>query len=265
MMECLWARVSASDFPALLKASRGVAVIPLGVLETHGPHLPVGTDALAVDEAMRRLAKRETVAILPTLYYSVISGAPAGSGGIHIDQDLVYRLLENICDEVARHGFNKICLAHGHGCYLAAIFPARMLEKCKDYVIYSIPAYAGRYKEMAQLSGAVSYGHACEVETSMVMASGEGLVHLEKMKTKAFPVRPFPDIGVASVPVRWAMQYPDLCVGEPHAATPEKGERFMTMWVDGLVDTLRKIKKDTTVPAAYQAVIRRYRSRPKGT
>lgn len=263
MMECLWARVSAGDFPALLKASQGVAVIPLGVLETHGPHLPVGTDALAIDEAMRRLAKRETVAILPTLYYSVISGAPAGSGGIHIDQDLVYRLLENICDEVARNGFTKICLAHGHGCYLGAIFPARMLEQCKDYVVYNIPAYAGRFKEMAQGAGAASYGHACEVETSMVMASGKGLVHLEKMKKKAFPVRPLPDIGVATVPVRWAMQYPDLCVGEPHAATPEKGERFMTMWVDGLVDTLRKIKKDTTVPAAYKAVIRRYRGLPK--
>lgn len=260
MIECLWARVCASDFPSLLKASKGVAVIPLGVLETHGPHLPVGTDGLAIDEAMRRLAKRETAAILPTLYYSVIPGAPAGSGGIHIDQDLVYRLLENICDEVARNGFTKICLAHGHGCFLGAVFPARMLEKCKEYVIYNIPAYAGRFKEMAQLSGAKSYGHACEVETSMLMASGEGLVHLDKMKKKAFPERSLPDIGVASVPVRWAMQYPELCVGEPHAASKEKGETFMDMWVDGLIDTIRKIKEDQTVPAAYQAVVRRYRN-----
>lgn len=262
-MECFWARVSAGDFPKLRKASKGVAVLPLGCLETHGPHLPLGTDGLAVDEAMRRLAQRETVAILPTLYYNVVTGAPAGTGGVHIKQDVMFMLLENICDEAARNGFTKICLANGHGCYIGSIFPVRILEAGKDYTIYNIPAYAGKFKEMAQMDQSAHYGHACSVETSMVMASAEGLVHLEKMKKKSFPINRVPDIGVATVPVRWAMQYPELCVGEPHSASRKKGETYMNMWVDELVATLRKIKRDQTVPAAFQRVIRNHRALPQ--
>lgn len=254
-MECFWARVGVDDFPKLRKASEGVAVLPLGSLESHGPHLPLGSDGLAVDEAMRRLAQKETVAILPTLYYSVVTGAPAGTGGVHIKQDVVFMLLENICDEAARNGFSKICLANGHGCYLGAIFPIRILEAGKPYMIYNISPYAGKFKEMAQMDGAEHYGHACSVETSMVMASGEGLVHLEKMKKKSFPINSLPDIGVATVPVSWPMRYPEGCVGEPHEASKEKGETYMNMWVDELVTTLRKIKRDRTVPAAFKRVI----------
>ena len=264
-MECEWIRTSEHDLEHLRKASKGVAVIPLACIETHGPHLPLGSDPLALDKVIERVVAMETVAVLPTLSYATVFGSVAGSGGISLHPDLAVRLLENICDEVYRNGFEKIVLLQGHGgnFHFGMPFLVRMIELGKQYALYSIPVYAGKSEDIRALRESSSGGHACELETSVMMATDESLVNLGKMKKEAFISRPGPDVGAAQTPVFWHVRHPEMCVGEPHKATREKGEKALDLWAEGIAEILRKIKRDKMVAPAMRKIAREHKRQPK--
>ena len=257
-MECYWIRTSEADLPALRKAAKGVALIPLACIETHGPHLPVGSDVLQIDAVLERVARQEPVAILPTLSYATAFGQPAGAGGISVHPDVAVRLLENICDEVYRNGFSKIVLVQGHGgnFHFGMSFLIRMVELGKTFGLYSIPVMAGKHADIRALRETDSGGHACEIETSCLMAVDEALVDLSKMRKKAFARGSGPDVGCAQTPVFWHAQNPELCVGEPHAARRDKGDKVLGLWAQGIVETVRKIKKDRVVIPAMKKIVR---------
>jgi len=250
-MECHWIRNSEYDLKALRRASGGVAVLPLASIESHGPHLPLGSDILCAQHLLDRIAAQVTVAILPVLTYSYVAEARMLPGAVHIPSDLLLDHVEAICDEVHRNGFDKVVLLHCHGGNVAlhAMFTKRMLERGKPYALYSIPVFgtAGpAIREMAETEG----GHACELETSMNMVAAPELVNLERLGKKTFPTQPAPDVDNALTPVDWTSRHPEMAVGEPQRAAPEKGERAFAKWAEAVAATLRKIKRDRKTLAA---------------
>lgn len=246
-MEYYWIRNTEKSLAALRRATCGVAVIPLGSIESHGPHLPLGADPLNIEHVMERVLKKVKVAVLPTLTYSFIASARMRPGAIHIPSALVMDYVEQICNEIARNGFRKIALIHGHGGnpYLDSAFTRRMLEKAKTYAVYSVPVFAGRGREMLEFCETDDLGHACEMETSLNLVACPELVDWKALGRKTFPSQPGPDVGCAVTPVDWVARHPEMAVGYPQRATAEKGEAMVRLWADGIVDCLRRIRKDT--------------------
>ena len=246
MTECYWIRNTEATLPKLRKASQGVALIPLGSIESHGPHLPLGCDPIKTDNLVRHVVARETVAVLPTLPYTFVASARVLPGALHVRSDLLMDYVEQICDEINRNGFTKIILLHGHGGNpaLHEMFCRRMLEREKPYAVYSISAQAGRWDEMYKAGGESTWGHACEWETSMALMACPELVNLKALGKRTFPNAPSPDVGTALTPVDWIAAHPDMCVGVPQLGSRAKGEKWLAMAVEGVVAHIRKIKKD---------------------
>jgi len=253
-MECHWIRNAECDLAALRDASDGVAVLPLASIESHGPHLPLGSDILCARDLVKRIVAEETVAVLPVLPYSWVAEARMRPGAVHVPSDHLIPQVEAICDEIHRNGFGKVVLlqCHGGNVALHQMMVKRMLERRKPYAVYSIGVFANIPVEMKDVLDSEQYGHACEMETSMNLVAAPELVHLERLGERTFPSQERPDVGDVLTPVDWTATHPQMAVGEPQKATPEKGERIMAAWAEGVVDTLRRIKRDEIVPAAME-------------
>lgn len=256
-MNCYWIQNTETTFVDLRQASQGVAVLPLASIESHGPHLPLGSDPLCIEFLVGRVIEQETVAVLPTLIYSSVIEAKMLPGAICINTETLMALVENICDEVYRNGFDKIVLLHGHGgnTALHEAFMKLVLEKQKPYVVYSLPVLAGQWEKIQPLLETKETGHACEFETSLNMAAHPELVRLDLLGEKTFPTQPSPQVGSTLTPVEWTARHPEMAVGEPQMATAEKGAQIAELWLAGILHDLRRIKQDTLTREAMQAYI----------
>ena len=261
-MECYWNRNTETTLAKLRNASNGVAVIPLASIESHGPHLPLGSDTHCIEYIIGLVVRNETVAILPTVQYSYAAEARALPGTIHIRSDLLMEVIENVCDEIHRNGFDKIVLLHGHGgnVFLGEAFVRRMHEREKPYAVYSIPVFPEIGEDIAALMESPHRGHACELETSLDMVACPELVNLKAIGKKTFPPHPKPQVGAAITPVDWISQHPEMAVGEPQKATRQKGEKIAKLWADSIIKHLQLIKRDRIVPRTVKSYARRAHS-----
>jgi len=257
-MNCRWLECSEHDIAALRKASHGVAILPLGSIESHGPHLPLGNDTLCANHLLRLILAREAVAVLPTLTYSYVAESRPLPGAIHIRSHVLMDLVEAICDEVYRNGFGKIVLLHAHGgnTALHTMFLQRTLEREKPYAVYSVPVFGSKWGDIRKLIETKEFGHACEMETSLSLVAIPELVNLKRLGKKTFPTHARPKVGAAATPVDWGTAHPEMAVGQPQKATKEKGERIFALWADEVVGILRQIKRDKLTPSAMRAYAR---------
>src|ERR1700682_6786103 len=99
-----WEELSAADFRRAIEQSKGTCVLPFGILEKHGPHLPLGTDLLNVRYVSEHAAQQEFVVIFPDYYAGQIFEARHEPGTIAYSGDLQLRLLQENTDEMARNG-----------------------------------------------------------------------------------------------------------------------------------------------------------------
>jgi creatinine amidohydrolase len=120
----LWENLREEEFEEAVKKSGGLCVMVLGCLEKHGQHLPVGTDSLKGDGIVKEAAKLEDVVIFPTtMWLGNVMGAHSlpdperlsKHGFIGISSNTLLTVLEELCDEIARNGFNKILILNSHG------------------------------------------------------------------------------------------------------------------------------------------------------
>jgi creatinine amidohydrolase len=112
-----WRELSTTDFAGLDRAKTPV-VLPIGSIEQHGPHLPVGTDTLiveaVVDGVMQQLADLDCL-FLPTLWVSKSNEHSAFAGTVSLSREALCRIVEDIAGSVARAGFHKLVFMNGHG------------------------------------------------------------------------------------------------------------------------------------------------------
>lgn len=253
-IDCYWNRNTDATLPVLCQLSGRVAVIPLASIESHGPHLPLGSDTFCIEHVLKRVTELEVVALLPTLQYSYVADARMLPGAIHIRTDLLSDLVENICDEVGRNGFDKVVLLQGHGgnVTLDQGFMRRMLERDKNYLVYSIPVFAGRGEDVMKLMKSRELGHACEFETSLNLAACPELVNLKALRNhRHFRTHPTPAIGASRIPVDWVAAHPKMAVGFPALATVEKGRQTAELWAQAIATAIRQIKADKLGPRVW--------------
>ena len=133
-----WEELTAPDFVKAVEKSAGTCVIPLGILEKHGPHLPLGTDLISVRETALRAAEKEFTIIFPPFYFGQIYEARQQPGTVAYSPQTVLTVLQETCDELHRNGIEKIILVNGHGgnSSLLPYFCQIQLEKQKEYAVY---------------------------------------------------------------------------------------------------------------------------------
>src|SRR4030088_994293 len=133
-----WEELSAADFRRAVEQSKGTCILPFGILEKHGPHLPLGTDLSNVRYAALHGAEKEYAVVFPEYYFGQIFEAKHEPGTIAYSRDLQLRLLQETTDEMARNGWKKSLIDNGHGGneILLPYFGQSQLEKRRDYVVY---------------------------------------------------------------------------------------------------------------------------------
>src|SRR6267378_5064149 len=133
-----WEELTAADFRQAILQSKGTCLLPFGILEKHGPHLPLGTDLLNVRYASLHAAEQEYAVVFPEYYFGQIFEAKHEPGTVAYSMELQLRLLQETTDEMARNGCKKIIIVNGHGGNnsLLPYFAQAQMASPRDYVVY---------------------------------------------------------------------------------------------------------------------------------
>lgn len=246
-----WEHLTYPDFERAVQTCAGVGIVPVGVIEPHGAHLPLGTDTTTAHWIACRAAEREAAIVFPAYPWGINHEGAHLPGSVVVRRDLLFQLLQNVCDEMARHGLKKIVLTSGHGGnrHFLPLFVQTLVEQERDYVVYygSPP----RSVDAADVLETDETGHACERETSTSL-----VIEPEHVKMDAVPEpftnrrdnAPVKEVGAYS-PVDWYAMYPNMYVGDASKATAAKGEILLEDSVASLAKLLTAVKADTVTPA----------------
>ena len=176
-----WEELTAADFREAIQISKGTCLLPFGILEKHGPHLPLGTDLLNVRHASLQAAQREYAVVFPQYYFGQIFEAKHEPGTVAYSMDLQLKVLQETTDEMARNGCKKIVIVNGHGGneHLLPFFAQAQLDRPRDYVVYVLDGERSRPGGPPKKSTGIDY-HAGENETSSTMVSRPDLRELAR-------------------------------------------------------------------------------------
>lgn len=244
-----WEELTASDFREGIRRSQGTCLLPFGILEKHGPHLPLGTDLLDVRYAALHAAEQEYAVVFPEYYFGQIAEARHEPGTMAYSRSLQLALLQETTDEMARNGCKKVLIVNGHGGNdsLIPYFAQTQLDKPHDYVVYFFdertPDKGGPPRKTSMDM------HAGEGETSKMMVSRPDTVHLDRAtkESGADQARQKlpPDVYTG---IWWYTRFPNHYSGDGSVATKELGEYQMNWWIDAMVKAIRAVKDDDVSP-----------------
>ncbi len=247
-----WAELTAPDFIKAVEKSAGLCLIPIGVFEKHGPHLPLGTDLIDVREIALRAAKKEYALVFPEYYFSQILEAKHQPGTIAYSPKLIWNVLQETCDELSRNGIKKIVLVNGHGGNNSFLpfFCLAQLEKQRDYcvVLFSPQTDSKVAEKVKKLRETTTGGHAGETETSMMQVSRPDLVHIDRAKEQSGQdLARLKHIPTNFTGIFWYAQFPNHYAGDGSYAKPELGELLINSQAEQLVELIKILKKDDTI------------------
>jgi creatinine amidohydrolase len=246
-----WDELTASDWPKALTASNKTCILPIGILEKHGPHVPIGSDLIQVREWAARATKKEYAVVFPDYFYGQINEARHQPGTFALPERVVWDLLESTCDEIARNGFKRILIINGHGGnpQLIRYFIQTRLEKQRDYAVYffepnSDSAYMKQMKALHQ-SDMANDQHAGERETSSLLYLRPDLVKMDSATNESGANQHRLNIPNVYTAIWWYADFPNHYAGEGAKATKVLGQLVTDHFVGQLVTALKDVKADT--------------------
>jgi len=241
-----WEELTAADFRQGIQQAKGTCLLPFGILEKHGPHLPLGTDLINARYAALQAAGQEYVIVFPEYYFGQIFEAKHEPGTVAYSADLQLRLLQETTDEMARNGCKKVMIVNGHGGneHLLPFFAQSQLNSFHDYVVYVLLGERSRPGGPAKKSTGVDY-HAGENETSNTMVSRPDLVHVDRAKGESGADRKRLNLPEnLYTGIWWYARFPNHYSGDGSVASRELGEWNMKGWIDAIVESIRAVKAD---------------------
>jgi len=240
-----WEELTAGDFKEAITKAQGTCLLPFGILEKHGPHLPMGTDLLNVRYVAEHAAQQEYAVIFPQYFAGQIFEAKHEPGTIAYSPELQLRLLQETTDEMARNGCKKVVIVNGHGGNesLLPYFAQTQLYKPHDYVVYVQWGHEATKKVGGEKNG--PDWHAGESETSNVLVTHPDLVHLDRAGNESGA-----DQNRVKLPenvytgIWWYARFPNHYSGDGSTATKEQGEADIQSWISAVVRAIKAIKAD---------------------
>lgn len=222
-----------------------VAILPIGAVEAHGPHLPLGTDNYLAERLSNRLAEKTGAFVLPTLPYGQVWSLKNFPGSINVSNDSLISMLVDIGSSLYDQGFRVLAMINGHlGNAVALKEAARKLYSMHpDYKILYLfyPGVKKVTEEVRETSSAhSSYFHACEIETSYMLYLAGEYVDMSRAITD------IPDIPMSAdvTPTPWEEFTSTAVLGDAKIATSEKGEKIIEVAIANMVKLIEGAKNE---------------------
>ncbi len=245
--EVEWRKLRADQLRALAQAD-AMVILPVASLEQHGPHLPVEVDSM-LGETVAARAARKVVArggqavVLPVLWTGLSEHHMSFGGTVTLDFPAFAAVVEGVCRSVLRHGFKRIVLLNAHGGNENALrtITDELTPKLGVPIVQFTYWYAAAVAIAEILETQTALMHACEAETSMMLAVRPELVAMDRARfAKANSTPDVSDVVGGGV-YRWrtiGARSSSGVIGNPEAATAAKGERLFEAIATALAEKL---------------------------
>lgn len=261
----LWEELTADEFAKAVVDCGRTCVLPMGVLERHGPHMPLGTDMINAHYVAAEAAEREPAVVSPQWFIGQILEAKCFPGAVALHPKLLLEIMLAVLDEIGRNGFTKIILYNGHGgnnALVKYILQSQLAEE-KSYHVYTIFYDAGvsdadRARLAEKVWATTDDGHAGEGETSLMMAHRPELVKMDALAGQTGKALGRLDhIKPGSATLGWYANYPEHYHGDAGPASIEKGKVFAEAMINGLARFIGAVKDDTVAGELSEEFFRR--------
>ena len=241
-IEVEWARLTGPEIRAVAGRADALAVLPIGSLEQHGPHLPVITDTTSASAAAirgaRLVAAEIPVLVLPGLWTGMSEHHLPFGGTISLNFDELRGVIRGIVRSLRALGFARLLIVNGHGGNVEPLaVAARELAHEFGLPVIACTPWALTRARVAEIADTKETpAHACEGETSVMLAVAPDLVRTERFED-AVRQRPEPVARYEGFSRFWSFseRAPVTGVrGDPRSATAAKGERFWDVQAEAL-------------------------------
>jgi creatinine amidohydrolase len=250
------AEISKDEYLALDR-ERVVPVIPLGSTEQHGPHLPMGTDSLQCEAIVARgeAALPDLMLVTPVLWIGNSVNHLGFDAALYLDPTRYVTLLVDIGKCFLERGFRHLLYVNGHGANAGPLLTALhqlehdYIRRRDDLQIAAATWWSLEPEVISEVreSPEGAAGHACEIETSVMLATNPHLVRMERAVEGARN-HPHPDWGSYDFSGRNRVNFvemfhrgaPDGIAGLPALATAGKGEEIVARVSGRLVEFVRQ-------------------------
>jgi creatinine amidohydrolase len=239
MTEVMWSRLTVAELNALAKAGATV-ILPVASTEQHGPHLATGVDTTLCGEVTRRTAVKlagagKPVVVGPMLWLGLAEHHVAMGGTFTVGIATYHAILRDMVRSVTLAGFRRIVIVNGHGGNITAL-NVLTEELTREFAVpvasttyWLLPEQAGDFKAILQDQPGVQ--HACEAETSMMLAVAPDMVRKERIAEAVDPTYVSGGPSPLSAPLfRWR-SFKDFTTngvrGDARRSNADKGERLL--------------------------------------
>ena len=235
----------------------GLAIIPVGSVEQHGFHLPLGTDSMVAIRLAEDAAQRTNSIVTPPLWFGWSPHHMALPGSISIRPQILTELLFDVLSSLANHGFDRFVIVNGHRIVnipWIQISAEKAQRELDVTVAIFDPAYMS--KEIVDQIGFGKVGHAEEIETSHMLHIMPHLVQMDKAKDSPPPEKKLYHVdpriskdtlcyvpGTAKDLEQTAKKSGGVS-GRPSLATVEKGKLLHEHLVARLVEVITDLNKE---------------------
>lgn len=248
MVKVRMSEMTRIDIQKALDSGFGTVVFAVGSNEQHGPHLPTCTDSLIGDVLANKVAGKLGRALqAPSINVGCSDNHMAFPGAISLRSETLKGLIRDYCVSLTKQGFKNIVILPSHGGNFNAVQEVtdelnRSLERTKVVSYTDLKGLLGFLAEFSSKHGITageSGGHAGESETSMVLAIRKGLVDMKNAE-KGF----MGSLDDKMMSLMWSQGIKAISkngvLGDPRKAEAGKGEEYLELWAEKMVDFVRK-------------------------
>jgi creatinine amidohydrolase/Fe(II)-dependent formamide hydrolase-like protein len=228
------------------------ALLPVGAIEQHGPHLPVDTDAYDAEYLARKVAdgcSNPKPLVLPLIAYGVSYHHEAFKGTISINNDTLANLVYDVGISVAKNGIKKLVIINGHGGNAPSLnFAAQRINQ-DARIFVCVDTGETSDVDVDSLIETPNDVHAGEIETSTSLAIRPQLVRMDRlqMEVPEFTSRYLDFTSTRGV--AWYAHTHKISasgvMGDPTRATTEKGEKMWAIMIANLIGFVDQLKTMT--------------------
>ena len=232
--------ISMMDFDKKVKKTKTV-IVPIGALEAHGPHLPLGTDTIGIYEVAKKVANTIDVFVAPPLFYGICRSTKKHPGTVGISGDTLRSLVRDIVQGLHANHLQNFILISGHASpvHLSALQEAgeSLLEEMPSQVkIAVVSAYDVFRQAASNICTTEDDSHAGEIETSLIL-------HLKPQLVQGKGKEEYPSFPHPLLTRNKRKYWKNAVWGDPTKASATKGRVLSRALMDYLVELVKKIEK----------------------
>ncbi len=214
------------DLRKKIKQKKQIAIIPVGSIEQHGPHLPISTDSDIVTEISLRFSEKVDGILLPTINYG-ISDEHFPFFNLSVKKSTLSKMLDDICESLIKNGISRILIINGHYGNLESLKGfERKKKRNRKIKVLSYWKYMDR-----------EFDHAGNVETSIMLAISKNV----KMKNakKGFQTDGMSKQEISKINKLAQKSFPKVTGngvwGDPTKSSAKLGRKIINEVVNNLV------------------------------